>query len=44
MSNLFLYREEQPEHRIYSAPGVMRNPEVVFHKAVPQMLRRDATQ
>jgi hypothetical protein len=26
-------REEQPEHRIYSVPGAMRNPEGVSHKA-----------
>jgi hypothetical protein len=26
-------REEQPEHRIHSVPGAMRNPERVSHKA-----------
>ena len=32
MSNT-TFREEQPERRIYSAPGAMRNPEGVSHKA-----------
>lgn len=30
---LNMYPEEQPEQRIYSAPGAMRNREGVSHKA-----------
>jgi hypothetical protein len=33
MSSYFLYPEEQPELRIYFAPGAMRNRERVSHKA-----------
>jgi len=33
------YRDEQPERRIYSAPGAMRNPEGVSHKAERQRSR-----